>query len=223
MPSNARVTGSQAQPSPNPAQLRPPPPRNQAPASLCQAARTRPRPPSVTGLSSYNVIGVFDTLRHPRGRDTLQVSCIETIFGWWGIKMCSWRGVVFIVCQYGGGGCGRPRTGQLLGGAGTRDGGAARQGPRSCGEEGARSIRSVGIPAREARTAREPPPRHAGNSRSADNRAESIFRQERRPRPELPGARGGRLTPATALPTTMFNKFVCEIKGIMYDIYTLFS
>ena len=83
MPSNARVTGSQAQPSPDPAQLRPPPPRNQAPASLCQAARTRPRPPSVTGLSSYNVIGVFDTLRHPRGRDTLQVSCIENIFGWW--------------------------------------------------------------------------------------------------------------------------------------------
>ena len=93
MPSNARVTGG-VQPSQDPAQLRPPPPRNQAPASLCQAARTRPRPPSVTGLSSYNVIGAFDTLRHPRGRDTLQVSCIENIFGWWGIKMCSWCGVV---------------------------------------------------------------------------------------------------------------------------------
>ena len=47
--------------------------------------------------------------------------------------MCPWCGVV---CGYWGGGCGRPRTGQLLGGAGTRDGGAADRGPAAAARRG---------------------------------------------------------------------------------------
>ena len=71
------------------------------------------------------------------------------------------------------------------------------QSSRCSGEGASQSIRIVGIVAREGRTGLEPAAQHntipAGNKSSANNRAESIFRQDHRTHP-------GPVTPTVGRP-----------------------